>query len=670
MNQAAQRLGMTQSHYVNPNGLPADEQIVSARDLAILARAAIREFPEYDYYWHLPGIRMGKRVYRNYNTLIGRYPGADGMKTGFICASGFNLVATATRDGKRLIAVVLGAPSGAARAVKAAQLLERGFAANPLAWLTPSLGTVDALVPVNADPPNLREEMCGGHRKRPASEEEEDPALASTAAGSSAYAVFLSNLRPAASKSAALLQDVKLGEPVVVFTGPVKKQATPATEVAAVDPKAAKPGTKAAATGVAKPAPRPLPFRGRASARRVLPPTHPPISPPCSTRPALTTPCRCRARGQDRDPAHVASTGAGCRGRGPKPPQEPARPEHAEAMTAAGATRLQGPAEPIPLTVLTGFLGAGKTSLLNRLVRDPALADTAVIINEFGEIGLDHLLVKSIDDNMVLLQSGCLCCTLRGDLVTALENLLRDLDNGRISFRRVILETTGLADPAPVLQTAMAHPYLVMRYRLDGVITVVDAVNGAATLDAHMESVKQVAVADRIVLTKTDLIDTPERRRGKEQLLARLHALNPAAVILDAAANEATAEQLLACGLFDPDRKIPDVKRWLAEEAYADAARGDHGHHHDHHHDPNRHDERIRAFTLATETPIPGATFEMFIDLVRSLHGPKLLRLKGIVKLAETPGRAARDPRRAARHASAGAARTLARRRSSAPASS
>src|SRR3954452_6412228 len=203
-------------------------------------------------------------------------------------------------------------------------------------------------------------------------------------------------------------------------------------------------------------------------------------------------------------------------------------------MTAAGAARRQGPAEPIPLTVLTGFLGAGKTSLLNRLLNDPALADTVVIINEFGEIGLDHLFVKSIDDNMVLLQSGCLCCTLRGDLVTALENLLRDLDNGRVSFSRVILETTGLADPAPVLQTAMAHPYLVMRYRLDGVITVIDAVNGGATLDEHLESLKQVAVADRIVLTKTDLIPSDDAR--KAQLLRRLHTLNPAAPILDAAA--------------------------------------------------------------------------------------------------------------------------------------
>src|SRR4249920_2177377 len=203
-------------------------------------------------------------------------------------------------------------------------------------------------------------------------------------------------------------------------------------------------------------------------------------------------------------------------------------------MSAAPAA-LQGPAEPIPLTVLTGFLGAGKTSLLNRLVVDPALADTAVIINEFGEVGLDHLLVKPIKDGMVLLQSGCLCCTLRGDLVDALESLLRDLDNGRVAFRRVVLETTGLADPAPVLQTTMAHPYLVMRYRLDGVIAVVDAVNGAATLDTHLEAVKQAAMADRIVLTKTDLLATPEGRRRRNALAARLHKLNPAAPILDAA---------------------------------------------------------------------------------------------------------------------------------------
>src|SRR5471032_1686926 len=238
------------------------------------------------------------------------------------------------------------------------------------------------------------------------------------------------------------------------------------------------------------------------------------------------------------------------------------------------------PATPIPLTVLTGFLGAGKTTLLNRLLKDPALSQTAVIINEFGEIALDHLLVEYVGDNMVLLQSGCLCCTMRGDLVDALETLLRDLDNRRCKFSRVLLETTGLADPAPVLHTAMAHPYLVQRYRLDGVVTVVDAVNGETTLDGHAEAVKQPAVADRIVLTKTDLADEAQR----VGIVARLRALNPAATILDAAKGEATAERLLNCGLYDPERKIPDVKKWLAAEAYADA----HARTHDHHHDVNR----------------------------------------------------------------------------------
>jgi G3E family GTPase len=287
------------------------------------------------------------------------------------------------------------------------------------------------------------------------------------------------------------------------------------------------------------------------------------------------------------------------------------------------------PGPPLPLTVLTGFLGAGKTSLLNRLLKDPALAGTAVLINEFGEIGLDHLLVEKISDDLVLLPSGCVCCTMRGDLIDALERLLRDLDNRRANLTRVVLETTGLADPAPVLHTVMVHPYLVMRYRLDGVVTVVDAVNGLATIEQHPEAMKQAAAADRLALAKTDLLDTPERRATADALRARLNRLNPAAPVLDIAAGEASAARLINCGLYDPDSKVPDVRRWLAEEAYAASADA-HAHHH-------HGEERIRSLALATDRALPAATFDMFLDLLRGMHGPNLLRVKGIVKIAEAP---------------------------------
>jgi D-alanyl-D-alanine carboxypeptidase len=221
MNEAAHELGMTQTSYVNPNGLPAEGQITSARDLAILARALIRDFPEYDFYWHIPAIKFGRRIFRNLNPLIDRYPGADGMKTGFICASGFNLVATATRNDKRLIAVVLGASSSAARMIHAAQLLERGFNGESLNWLTPALGTVEELKPAEASPPDLHDEICGKHHKKQRAENEE--AEASELGDPSAQAFMLSNLRGSNAKPGSLLSSsLSSMPPIVVFTGPPK----------------------------------------------------------------------------------------------------------------------------------------------------------------------------------------------------------------------------------------------------------------------------------------------------------------------------------------------------------------------------------------------------------------------------------------------------------------
>jgi D-alanyl-D-alanine carboxypeptidase len=276
MNQTAQKLGMTQTSYVNPNGLPADGQITSARDLAILARAVIRDLPEYEYFMHIPSIRYGRRVTQNFNKLIGRYPGADGFKTGFICASGYNLVASATRNGKRLIAVVLGASSGQARAVRAAQLLERGFGGG-LGWLKPALGTVDNLVPIDATPPNLRDEMCNGKRKRPATDEDAEIVAAngSASTGETAVTFFTAGLQPPMGKPSDLLAaEVAASEPIPVYTGPTKtgtaliaavaaeaeKQTTARhakkSKIATKKPAAAAPKTEAAAKPAGKPAVR------------------------------------------------------------------------------------------------------------------------------------------------------------------------------------------------------------------------------------------------------------------------------------------------------------------------------------------------------------------------------------------------------------------------------
>ncbi|MDX8490427.1 GTP-binding protein [Mesorhizobium sp. VK22B] len=290
---------------------------------------------------------------------------------------------------------------------------------------------------------------------------------------------------------------------------------------------------------------------------------------------------------------------------------------------------------PIPVSVLTGFLGAGKTTLLNRLLKDPQLADTAVIINEFGEVAIDHLLVEQASDGIIQLSDGCLCCTVRGDLVDTLADLVDRLQTGRIArLARVVVETTGLADPTPVLQSIMAHPALVQAFRLDGVITLVDAVNGEAALDGHVEAVKQAAVADRIVLTKTDLAGSGE----VEALRARLHQINPSAVLLDVNDPATSAASLFDCGLYNPETKSADVRRWLGEETAHDHHHHD-GHDHDHHHHDHRHDSRVRSHALVHEGPVPFSAIEMFLDLLRSTHGEKLLRMKGVIELMEDPSR-------------------------------
>lgn len=330
MNQTAQRLGMTQTSYVNPNGLPADGQITSARDLAILARAVIRDLPEYEYFMHIPSIRYGRRVTHNFNKLIGRYPGADGFKTGFICASGYNLVASATRNGKRLIAVVLGASSGQARAVRAAQMMERGFGGGGLGWLKPALGTVDSLVPIDASPPNLRDEMCNGKRKRPATDEDADVVASngSASTGESAVTFFTAGLQPPVKPADMLAAAPEPSEPVPVYTGPTKTGAALIAAVAAeAEKQASARGGKKSKIAAKKPDAATTPkAEGKAEAN-----AKPAGAKPAAVRHAAAKPDASAkpAASADRKPAAEKKPAAKPAAAGDKPAPKPAKPNAA-----------------------------------------------------------------------------------------------------------------------------------------------------------------------------------------------------------------------------------------------------------------------------------------------------------------------------------------------------
>jgi G3E family GTPase len=294
------------------------------------------------------------------------------------------------------------------------------------------------------------------------------------------------------------------------------------------------------------------------------------------------------------------------------------------------------PATSRPVTVITGFLGSGKTTLLNHLLTDPGMTDTAVIINEFGEVALDHLLVESAIENTVVLQSGCICCTVRGDLVDTLSDLMAKLQAGAIpGFSRVAIETTGLADPVPILQTLATDPLIAPLFRLNTVVTTVDAVNGTSELGGFPEAVKQVALADTVALTKKDLASA----QAVSRLKARLRTINPALTILDARHGSISPDAAFP-QVDNAPRAATELQRWLRFDAFAadhDAmsAVGTYAHHHD---DTNRHDDRIRAFAITLDDPIRWEDLEAWLNSVLSLRGSDMLRVKGILNIVGQPG--------------------------------
>ena len=285
----------------------------------------------------------------------------------------------------------------------------------------------------------------------------------------------------------------------------------------------------------------------------------------------------------------------------------------------------------IPVSVLTGFLGSGKTTMLRHLLGQPEFSRTAVIINEFGEVGIDHDLIEASEDSFIELQTGCLCCKIRTDLAQTLADLLRRRDEGRCAlFDRIVIETSGLADPAPILQTLMTDTAIAGRLVLGGVVTTVDAVNGAATLDREGISQKQAAVADRIVLTKSDLAgDLTES--AELVLLRRLAELNAGAPVLTADHGRIDSPRVFNAGLYDPSTKSTDVTAWLAQETHEQS----HGHAH------TRHDAEIKTYALLRREPIRAVALTLFLEALAEHCGDDILRLKGIVNILESPDRPA-----------------------------
>lgn len=304
-------------------------------------------------------------------------------------------------------------------------------------------------------------------------------------------------------------------------------------------------------------------------------------------------------------------------------------------------------AERLPVSLISGFLGSGKTTLLNRLLRHDAMKDSAVIINEYGEISLDHLLVERVDGEIAVLASGCICCTIRSDLEETLRGLLVKRDRGEVSpFRRILIETTGLADPAPIIQLLLNNPLVSHFLRLDAVVATVDAVNADFQLDRQFEAVKQVALADRLLITKRDLVSSIV------PLEARLRRLNRSATIESVKHGEIDPARLFNAALVDPAKKSIDLARWLNEEAFAGAPEAAHGHHdhhdhdhrdqehHDHHHHGHghqNHDASISSFMLSFDEPLDWMIVSQWLAYLRSARGEGLLRVKGILNLVGEP---------------------------------